>query len=367
MITLGKTSIPSYTPYINGVDFKSSLISHKSKPIAISLQKTKSVRKQDILPRFEIQLSDFNCEFSFEIIKIEGELPSEEIILQLGFENNVIKVILSGDWKEKEGLYVNNFDFGVLKQGETPISVFLLKTLWAMLGLSKKVKIQIPVLDQDATMSFQMALNEISDLLQIRQLAYRMMVIEKSFNLSLPFPQFIDGKDVENIAYCYHSIIDRKFEWFNTPNDVPWFATPEYLSLLPEKNIPFPVQYGPEHLEVQILGHSINLGLQTIRIEKYVIENFEEVKKQLSKLDGNEVLTRAFSKNGVMQVESVTTPHLPKNAFSNRIQKLIDLDEKFNSIFLERYFKLAASTLEGLSEEQKESITERPKLSIKFE
>jgi hypothetical protein len=59
------------------------------------------------------------------------------------------------------------------------------------------------------------------------------------------------------------------------------------------------------------------------------------------------------------------TPHLPRKAWKNEIQKLINLDEKLNSIFLERYFNLAASTLEGLSQNQKESITERPRLSIK--
>lgn len=269
---------------------------------------------------------------------------------------------MSGNWKEGEGFYITNFDFRVEKQGETPTSVFLLKTLWAMFGLSSKVKIQIPVLNQKATMSSNLDIAAISDLLQVRRISYRLMVIEKNFHIKLPFPKYIEGVDVENIAYCYHSIIDRRFEWFCSPVSVPWFATSSYLSLLPEKQIPFAIQYGPEPVEKYIFNHRIDLGLQIIKINEHILDNFEEVKAKLSKLDGSKVWTQSRSKNGVMLVESVTTPTLPENAFTSEIQKLIDLDSKLDSIVLNKYFALATSAFEGLTEEQKETILERPDL-----
>ena len=89
---------------------------------------------------------------------------------------------------------------------------------------------------------------------------------------------------------------------------------------------------------------------------------YDEVKKNLSKLDGTKVLAQARSKSGLMQIESITTPHLPQNAFNKDIKKLINLDEKFNSIFMDKYFDLAGATLDGLSEEQIETITQRPTL-----
>src|SRR5215204_2724650 len=190
-----------------------------------------------------------------------------------------------------------------------------------------------------------------------------MMVIEKSFRVKLPFPDYLDGTEVENIAYCYHSVVDRKFEWFCPPAIVPWFATPEYLSLLPKKNVPFPVQFGPEPFEKEIFGCRIDLGLQLAKIEEYILDNFDEVKKKLSKLDGGEVWTQSRSKNGVMLIESVTTPYLPKNAFSPEIQKLIDLDSKLDSIILDKYFALTATGFKDITNEQKEAIFERPNLN----
>ena len=362
MITVSRNSTPNKQPFINGAEFKSLSISHKSKPIAISLRKAKSIQKQQTTPHFEIEFFDFGCKFSFEIVEIEGELPTNEMVLYLRFDKNFIRVILSGDWRDNEGLYVNNFDFGVEKQGETPTSAFLLKTLWVMLGLSAKVRIKIPVLSQEATMSFDTNLNKISELLQTKQIAYRLMAIEKTFRIKLPFPQFIDGKDVENIAYCYHSIVDRKFEWHCQPAKTPWIASHTYLSLLPKRKIPFPIQYGNESIEKEIFGYRIDLGLQHGKIEEAILDNFDEVKTKLSKLDGSEVLAQIRSKNGLILIESVTTPTLSNKAFSRELQKLIDLDSKFDSMFFDKYLNSLSNAFEGLTSEQIQAVTERPDL-----
>jgi hypothetical protein len=362
MITVAKTSTSNLTPLVNGYDLKSLSVFHQSKPVAISLRKSKSVQKQKVLPRFEIEFFEFNHKFSFEIIEIEGELPSSEIVLYLKFDNNVIRVVLSGKWKDDEGLYINNFGLGIEKTGETPVSAFLLKTLWVMLGLSTKVKIQIPTFNQEATMSFDTSLNTISDLLQTRQIAYRLMIIEKAFGVKLPFPQFIDGKDIENIAYCYHSVVDKKFEWFCQSAITPWVASQTYFSLLPEKNVPFPIQYGYEPIEKEIFGYQIDLGLQTGKIEEAVLDNFEEVKKELSKLDGSQVLAQVRSKSGIVQIESITTPHLPEKVFSKDIQQLIDLEDKFDSMYFDKYLNSFSNAFEGLTDEQVQAITERPTL-----
>ncbi len=362
MITVSQNPTLNKPLFINDAEFKSLSISHQSKPIAISLRKAKSINKQQILPRCEIEFFDFGSKFIFEIIEIEGEMPSDNIALYLKFNANILKIILSGDWDDNEGLFVKNFGFDVVQQGETPISAFLLKTFWAMLGLSAKLKIKIPVLNQEAIMSFDTNLNEISELLQTRQIAYRLMVIEKTFSINLPFPNFIDSKEIENIAYCYHSVIDRKFEWICASTIIPWRASQEYLSLLPEKNIPFQMQYGPESFHKEIFGYSIDLGLQLAKIEEYVLDDFDDVNEKLSRLDASEVLVKAHSKNGLMQIESITTQTLPKNAFSKDIQKLIDLEEKFDSMYFDKYLNSFSNAFENLTDDQIQAVTERPTL-----
>ncbi len=363
MITVSNTSLLDTVPFVNGTVFKSSSIFNQSQPIIIPRPiKSKLIKKQKVSPRFEIEFPDFDYKFNFEIIDINVKLSASEIVFYLKFDDNIIKAVLSGKRKVGEGLYIDNFGFGVEKQGETPVSAFLLKTLWAMLGLSEQIQIQIPSLNQKATISFDTKISEITDLLEIKRVAYRLMVIEKAFRIRLPFPQFIDSKDIGNIAYCYHSVVDRKFEWLCPPAIIPWFATPMYLSLIPKKNVPFPMQYGPEPFEKEIFGYSINLGLQLAKIEAYVLDNFDEVKKKLSKLDGSEVLAQARSKRGVMQIESITTPMLPKNAFSPEIQKLIDLEDKLIDATFKKHINSFSNAFEGLSDEQIEVLTERPTL-----
>lgn len=315
MITVSRNSTLNRQPFINGAEFKSLSISHQSKPIAISLRKAKSIQKQQTLPHCEIEFLDFDSKFIFEIIEIEGELPSNELALYLKYDDNVLKITLLGEWNDNEGLYVNNFGFDVQQQGETSYSAFLLKTFWAMLGLSAKLKIKIPVLNQEAIMSFDTSLNAISELLETRQIAYKLMVIERTYGISLNVPDFIEGEDIGNIIYCYHSIIDRKFEWFCNPNRKVG-------------------EVETENFSPSIFGYQINLGTQRASVIKI----------------------------GKVQIESMTTPTLPKNAFSRELQKLIDLDSKFDSMFFDKYLNSFSNAFEGLTDEQVQAITERPTL-----
>jgi len=363
MITVANQTTTRKLPYANGYGFKTSLIFSQHNPLAVSLRRLKSVEKQRILPGFEIEFSEFDFRFKLEIIEIDNDSSSNEVILHLKFNRNVIKAVLSGYWKENEGFYLQGLGLVIDHQGETPTSGFLLKTLWAMFGLSSQFIIKIPDFKYEFTTSFDVSLDGISDGLRNRQIAYRLMVIEKALAIKLPYPNgFIDGEDVQSIAFCYHAIIERNFEWFLNPGFIPWTASKEYFSLLGDENEPFQLNYPPEFIPKNLFGFELPLGYLSGQIDNAVLDNYEEAKEKLSKLDGSEVLVYLRSLNGMIRYNSVNVPTLPKNAFSKDIQKLIDLDSKFDSIILDRYFALAASTLDGLSEEQKAAITERPKL-----
>ena len=348
--------------FIDGAEFKSLSISHQSKPIAISLRKAKSIQKQRTLPCCEIEFCDFSSKFIFEIIEIEGDFPSNELALYLKFDENVLKITLSGNWRDK-GLYLTHYGFSVAKQGETPTAVFLLKTLWAMLGLSSKVKVKIPVLNQEATMYFDNNLNEISDFLQDRQIAYRLMVIEKTLKVSLPLPNgFISGVDIENIAFCYKAIVEREFDWLcNTLTFFP-FSTAENADLLPPTNSSFPLTF-PTQDEIRVIfGYSLNLKKILIEIDKAIVVNYEEAQQKLLALNGEPVEVIVKSGNGKMRYKAINVPTLSKNAFSREIQKLIDLEEKLDSMYFEKYLNSFSNAFEGLTDEQIQAITERPDL-----
>ncbi len=313
-----------------------------------------------------VSFSEFNVDFTFEVIEINGDEFSEEIIFKLKYADTFfVHLTLKGYWElvEELGFRITDVSWFFEGKEDTHTAVFLLQTFKAILCLSDKVKVEFLNTDFFFGVSVPLLLNNISEILQIRQMAYRLMVIEKVFNLSLPCPnEFITGEENENIAFCYHSVIDRKFEWLSPPAAVPWIASQEYLSILPQTNIPFPIQYGPEPTEKKLFGFLINLGLQIAKIDEYILDNFEETKREISKLDGEQVIVQGRSKNGSMKIESVTTPHLPENAFGNEIQKLIDLEDKFDSIYFDKYLNSFPNAFENLTEEQIQAVTESPTL-----
>ncbi len=313
-----------------------------------------------------ISLSDFANVFSFEIVNIIGDEFSEQIIFKLEYADKFfVHLKLNGYWELSEEPQFQLTDVGwVFEEKENnPTSAFLIETFKVILCLSDKVKVKMPVINYNFECTIPLSLNGISEILQNRQIAYRLMVIEKALDISLPLPRrMLESEEVGSIAFCYHAIVDRKFEWFCPPAIVSWLASQTYYSLLPEKNVPFPIQYENEPIEKEIFGCRIDLGSFSGKIEDAILDNFEEVKKELAKLDGSEVLAQIRSKSGFIQIESITTPHLPKKAFSKDIQQLIDLEDKFDSMYFDKYLNSFSNAFEGLTDEQFQAITERPTL-----
>lgn len=316
-----------------------------------------------------ISFSDFTTIFRFEIVDIVGDEFSEQIVFKLEYADKfLVHLKLNGYWElnGEPKFQLNDVDWFFEEKKNNPTSAFFLETFKAILCLSNKVKIEIPTIDYYFGVSVPLPLNKISELLQNRQLAYRLMVIEKAFQTSLPFPRrFIESEEVENIAFCYHAIVDRQFEWACDSFTLFPPTTEENLKYLPTENASYHLTFPTLNEMREIFNHELFLGQFMIDIEKAVVENYEAVKENFAEFNGQPVKVVIKSLNGKIKYTSLNAPNLPEKTWKNELQKLIDLDEKFNSIFLERYFKLAASTLESLSEEQKESITKRPKLSIK--
>ncbi len=313
--------------------------------------------------------SDFSNIFRFEINEIIWDGFSELIVFKLEYENNFfVHLKLNGYWEleDDQKFQLTDVDWFFEEKENSPTSAFLLETFKVILCLSKKTEVEIPFLNYQFKVSVPLPLNSISDILQNRRLAYRLMVIEKAFQTTLPFPRrFIAAEEVENITFCYHAIVDRKFDWACNSFTLLPTATEENLKYLTSENASYHLSF-PTLNEIRVIfNHELFLGQFLIDIEKAVLENYEEVKTAFAELNGQTVKMVIKPLDGKIKYISLNAPKLPKKAWKTNVQKLIELDEKFNSLFLEKYFKLAASTLEGLSEEQKEAITERPKLSIK--
>lgn len=316
----------------------------------------------------KIEFTDFDSNFEFKISGIEWSIESNEIILFLNLDNQLnIKAILGGYWeKDTEPKFqLKNFGLKLEEKQETPMSIFLSSTLWAMLGVSSNYRVYIPELNYDFSASFELAIDEVTKLLKERQIAYRLLVISTATGLKLPFPHGgIDIKDFENISFCYHAIVDRNFKWFASPKPktIPYQANKETFCRFPENKEPTSIVFRPESVTKPIFGIDVPLGTMTCKINNVIIDNYDEAKEKLSRLDNEIVNIQQRSIDGTITMISVDVPRLPGNPWTQELQKLIDLDSQLDDKVLKKYFNLASSTLEGLTQAQKEEITKRPEL-----
>lgn len=360
----------SFTPFIRS-DLKERLNSQIKTDTLVPLEYLNAISYRDNVENdvgydcvFEFE--NFDYKFDLQITDVEWSLESDEIYLYLTLDNLLfIKATLLGRWEgDNEKIFkLQQFNLNLERKLETPLSEFLTSTLWAMLGLSKDFRVRIPLINYDFRAGFTLPINEIKKLLQERQIAQRLIFIEAALGIFLPFPQgYIEGKDIENIAFCYHAIVDREFDWFNFGAIIPWIANEESLSWLPSSKQPFSTIFQPEVLTKEIFGVEIVLGLLTAKIENAVIDNYDEVKEKLSKLDNEIVEVKMRTLNGKSRILAIDVPIIIPEVFTLKLIKLFLLEKDLDELLLDRYFNLASSTLEGLTEEQIKIVTKRPKM-----
>jgi hypothetical protein len=323
----------------------------------------------DVETNVKILIPDFQFEFSSPIVDVAvvKEQNSFEVKTKL-VDGAFLIFNLSGEFDKCEDRFqIRQIRISHELTDNQALSEFVALTYRAMLSLASEVSIKLPEFELDLITSFDFPLKEISYILQSRQTAYRVMVIENALGIKLPIPpEYISGEDVEWIAYAYYSIVERSFDWIHVPTLYPMPAIQDVLSWFPKSKDVLPFEFVPNQVIKQIFGNDINLGHQKTIIENAVIENYEEAKQELEKLDGHIVNVCIRSLSGLIKVESIDTPRLPENPWELRIQQLIDLDSQLDAEMVRRYCELAASTLDGLSDEMKIAVTTYPELDNMF-
>lgn len=308
----------------------------------------------------------FDCDFKFEIIDIIPDRSANQIEFVLGIEDViVIRLIVLGSWHtdDKIGFLTEQINLKLEHKFETPLSVFVVSNLWAVIALSSKFTIKIPEIGFDVSAGFTLSLKEIQTLLQERQIAQRLMVIESTSKTQLPFPNgYISGNDIENIAFSYHAFTSKRFKWFSPPTVIPWKANQESLSWLPENKDPKDMTFYPEPLSKKIFGQEVYIGVMTARVKDSVIDNYDDAKEKLSRLNNEIVEVKFRAVSGSSEMICVKVPRFNLDSWGEELKKLYKLEDKLDQEFANKYFKLASSTLEYLTTEQKELILERPKI-----
>jgi hypothetical protein len=234
-----------------------------------------------------------------------------------------------------------------------------------MLSLAEDVYLRIPELQLDLALKFDEPLLDISQMLRRRQIAYRIMVIEKATGYEFQLPLDISGEQVETIALIYHAIVERSFDWPIDSITVFFPASEEWLNRLTFVNQFDAFTLGPDPIARNLFGKQISLGEGNVTVLDKSIENFDKVQQKLTCNDGHTVPVVIRSLSGHGRYVLPEAPRLPVAPWDSMIKELINLEAQLDARLVERYHALAASTLEGLTEEEKTAITARPELDEK--
>jgi len=332
----------------------------------VSRQPTRKSLKRSL----GIAIQDFNLKLSTVITDVSRQIEGRDVT-GYTIEADVYKdvdviVNLIGKLVEEDDFKIEEVSLNTSFSNETAESDFIASTWLAAVALSKEVFLRIPDIELGLSLSFQSSTLEISRMLQRRQFAYRIMVIERATGYKFNLPSEISAEDVESVAFVYQSVINRSFVFpfgsVTYPN-VP--ATQENMEQFTElSTTPFIVFADSKPIKKTILGKDISLGEGSFVIQHAAIDDWKKVREELSCADDHPVEIVIRSLSGQAKYDLPLAPKLPSTAWTPFVQTLIDLDAELDERLVERYNQLAAATLSNFSDEEKQIAIERNGLEI---
>ncbi|HLM58027.1 MAG TPA: hypothetical protein VK422_18120 [Pyrinomonadaceae bacterium] len=296
-------------------------------------------------------------------------IEAEKIMARFIVDDNVyLDLNLTGHKVEQKSVFgAGQFSLFYQIEERRPRAHFVADTIMAVIGLAGRLDLKISEPKVSSNLNFEMPLLEISKMLRRRQTGYRLMFIEEVTGQQFLIPSGIWDKEIEDIAFVYHALVDRSFVWPRSGSftgHIP--ATPKFASLFAQVVQPFPFSLPVDSLSETVLGQTVNLGPATVTIEAAGVKNLGEVQAQLEARDGHHVPVEIESMSGLVKYEFTEMPYTSRVVWEPKIQTLINLEPYLDAAITERYHALAAATLDGLTEEEKEEVTTRPEIGEAF-
>ncbi len=344
---IGRVTLPQYTPKVlSGVMY-------------IPAPPLESVSLKILIP-------DLTVVFEGAVVQLRQNRDPGQFFMTLAIDSNVEASITFAGRTIEQGtsLEIKEVSFRLAPTEDCARADFVASTLNAALTLSQRVHFQIPERGLDLALAFNLPLIEISRLLQSRQTSYRLMTIERATGIHFELPAgAFSGTDIAAIIFVFRAIVDRSFN-YHLINGIPIPVEAnekgaERLRSLEESRV---ITFGPEDMSKSLLGIPISLGAMTVKIQDPYIEDIDHVSEEVAQGDGHMVTALIRSLTNQALFELPEAPRLPLNPWDSRIQSLIGLERELDSRLIERYHALAASTLAGLSEEERARVTRRVEL-----
>jgi len=238
---------------------------------------------------------------------------------------------------------------------------FMASSFTAMLGMAGPVTISIPDASLSLDAYFDGSLLEVSNMMERRNLALRIMTIERANAREFELPNNIAADEVESIARAYHAIVERSFDWPIPSVTVFSPATREMLAQFRALSSSDSITLGPDPQFATIFNQQIRLGDATVTIKDAFIDDWTKIEQELNMEDDHSVtiLVRSRTHRGRYHFLNPPQPRSPLDPFA---QRFVDLETLLDRQLIEGYNKLALATLSGLNEEQRNQLTASPTL-----
>jgi len=120
--------------------------------------------------------------------------------------------------------------------------------------------------------------------------------------------------------------------------------------------------FGPSLVVRTILDRQVTLGDQIIFIDDATVENHDDIRQQLSEMDGRIVPITIRSKSRQARYVFSNAPRLPESPWDEKIDSFINVEDTLNVELAARYHTLAASTVADLTPKEIETVIARPEL-----
>lgn len=266
-------------------------------------------------------------------------------------------------------LQIKGASISIRVKRHKPRAHFFADTLYAMLGLAGPVRISISALNIDLGLNFTRRLSEVSKFIELRQMEFGLMVIEKAAGLAFDIPEHVTGEERNSISLAYHAIVERQFIWRVNDITQPTPATEAMLSWFDSLKSVEPdgcvdrLMFGPSPATRTILGQEVSLGDETVFIDDGIIENRDDIRRELAEKDGHIVPIKIRPRSRQGRYVFSNAPRLPNGAWDEKIENFIKLEDTLNQRLAARYHELAASTVADLTPREIEALVSRPKLS----
>ena len=204
---------------------------------------------------------------------------------------------------------------------------------------------------------FELPLAQITSHIRTRETARRLMIIGKATGNEFNFPERLSSAEIQEIAFTHHAVVDKEFVWPMSQHGLPLMADEKTLEKLDSTTAPRQIGI-PRQVVFDLLGHEIRLGAVIVIMQDAVIEDLPEVRKKVALLDGRAVNASVRSLVGRAIIRCPDAPSLPGQPWTQVEEGLMALEPELCKRLADRYNSLAGETLPGLTDSEREQMTQ---------